>query len=103
MLEDFKLAFPTPNELATAPLQTVAAAVLRHLAATLIKYNDADCWQNFNLRLKDAYGYQGVELALQAAAEAWAWLENQGLVVQHAAHGPGWITPRFAQSRQVGA
>ena len=91
MLEDFKLAFPTPSEVASAPLETVAAAVLRNLASRLVRHNDADCWQNFNLRLKDAYGHQGSEMAAQAVAEAWAWLENQGLLVQHSAHGPGWI------------
>ncbi len=85
-----KAYLPTAELVANAPLEELAGCVLRDLASALQRPHDSTCARNYTLGIGVEYGQS--KQAMQAVAEAWAWLHANGLICHHVDHEEQWIT-----------
>lgn len=86
---------PTAELVTSAPLVELAGCVLRDLAPNLQRDHDATCAHNYCLGIGKEYGQDRMgphKQAMQAVAEAWAWLYSNGFICHHVDHGEQWMT-----------
>lgn len=85
----------TAEMVIAAPLVDLAGCVLQDLALTLQMAHDSTCARNYTIGIGIEYGQQGGgkhKGAMQAVAEAWAWLRANGFICNHVDHDEPWIT-----------
>ncbi len=85
-----KQFFPSSDSLADAPLILLSEKVLSMLHEKFRPNDDAECLRNFIGNARVEYGHdRSIDLPI---AEAWDWLQRNGLICHHPSQDYQWMT-----------
>ena len=89
-MQDIKARFPSVQIVLDAPLIDLAESVLRHVGRKIQQVDDCDSAKGFLSAIRTEYGNE--KSVLIAFAEAWDWLQANGLICSHPLHTDHWTT-----------